>query len=282
MMGKLHTTALCAAGMFMLAACSKGEDTSRETLGDETGEGITTSRPDTGDGDGDDEPPMTSGSFVPDDVLGTPSCDVWTQDCPDDEKCVAWSSMGDTWDANKCVSILGTGRTGDECSSDGAAQGTDTCDVGFMCYYVNADGIGSCVPLCSGSPDTPMCPDAFNCSVSNDGSLPLCVYRCDPVLQDCQQEGAGCFWDGSKFNCDPAGVLLENEACAYINDCAPGHLCLEAMSLPECVGSACCSSFCELDDPQCQLDGTECIAFFDQGTAPPGLENTGVCALPGS
>jgi hypothetical protein len=279
-MSTLQITALWAAGMFALAACSKDatERDPRETLA-ETGDGETTSDED------DDAPPTSSSgaSFVPDDVVGgNTSCDIWAQDCPEDEKCVAWSSMGDTWDANKCVSLLGTGRTGDECTYGGSALGTDDCDVGYMCYYTNVDGVGSCVPLCNGTPDTPQCPDAFNCSVANDGSLPLCVYRCDPLLQDCQLDNTGCFWDGAKFNCDPAGELLENEACGYINDCAPGHLCVEATSLPECIGSACCTSFCELADPNCQLAGTECIAFFDAGTAPPGLENTGICALPGT
>src|SRR5690606_7918598 len=84
---------------------------------------------------GADPPSSSTASFVPDDVVGTPSCDAWAQDCPEDEKCAAWSSMGDTWDATRCVPILGTGRTGDECSYDGAAQGTDSCDLGHMCYY---------------------------------------------------------------------------------------------------------------------------------------------------
>lgn len=280
-MSTLQITALCAAGMLALAACSKDEiDETGETLA-ENGEDDTSASD--GDQDDEDQPATSGASFVPDDVAGggSPSCDIWAQDCPEDEKCVAWSSMGDTWDANKCVSLLGTGKIGDECTYGGAALGTDDCDVGHMCYYTNADSVGSCVPLCGGTPDVPTCPEAFNCSIANDGSLPLCVYRCDPLLQDCQIADTGCFWDGAKFNCDPAGELLETEACAYINDCSPGYLCLEATSLPECVGSACCTSFCELADPKCVAAGTECIPFFDDGSAPPGLENTGICALPG-
>lgn len=275
-MSQLQITALCAASMIVLAACSKGDiEEPRETLaeddGDDTSETVSA---------GDDDEPA---SFVPGDVAGgDAACDVWAQDCPEDEKCVAWSSMEDTWDANKCVSLLGTGRTGDECSYDGAALGTDTCDVGYMCYYTNEEGLGSCVPLCSGNADTPTCPEAFNCSIANDGTLPLCVYRCDPLLQDCQIDDTGCFWDGAKFNCDPAGVLLANEACAYINDCAPGHLCVDATSLPACIASACCTSFCDLANPHCQTEGTECIAFFPENTAPPELENTGICTLPGT
>ena len=291
-MSKLHMTTILTASALTLAACAKdaqpvdttttGMNSTEEGDGDGDGD-ASTSKADAeseGDGDGDDTTTTTAG-FVPNDVTGTPSCDPWLQDCPEDEKCAAWA-MGDTWDANKCVPLLGDGQTGDECTYDGAVQGTDTCDVGYMCYYTNAEGIGTCVPLCNGSPDNPMCPNDFNCSISNDGSLLLCLYSCDPLLQDCEQEGAGCFWDGALFNCDPAGDLLEGDPCGYINDCSPGHVCLGSESLPSCNSSACCAGFCELDDPQCQITGTECIAFFDEGTAPPGLENTGVCALPGA
>jgi hypothetical protein len=280
-MSNLHISALCAASMLVFAACSKGEGVPRETLAEEGITSATEGADEGGDGDGDG--PSTTMSFVPGDVTGeNPSCDPWDQDCPEGEKCVAYAKLDKTWDANKCVPVLGTGQTGDECHYNGSAQGTDTCDVGYMCYYTNKDGIGICLPQCGGSPDTPMCPDQFNCSISNDGSLVLCVYRCDPLLQDCQQESAGCFWDGSKFNCDPAGTLLENEACNYINDCSPGYLCMDAASLPECIGSACCTAFCDLGDPKCLENGTECVAFFAEGSAPPGLENTGVCTLPGS
>lgn len=278
-MSTLQFTALCAAGLVALAACSKdARDQSRETVADGT-TAIEDENPD------DDAPPSSSSgaSFVPQDILGgNTSCDIWAQDCPEDEKCVAWSSMGDTWDANKCVSLIGDAQVGDECTYGGAALGTDDCAAGLMCYYINVDDIGSCLPLCKGKPEAPECPDGFNCSIANDGTLPLCVYRCDPLLQDCQVEGTGCFWDGAKFNCDPAGELLESEACGYINDCAPGHICMDAAALPECVGSACCTSFCELTEPHCQMAGTECVAFFADGMAPPGLENTGICALPGT
>lgn len=284
-MTKIHLSVLFSAGMFAFAGCTKSADeTSNDELGDaETGDGTTgTDKGGSGDGDGDASD-STTGTFVDidEDLVDGNTCDPWVQDCPEDEKCAAWSSAGTTWDASKCVPLLGTGQAGDECTYNGAAQGTDTCDVGHMCYYTNAEGVGTCIPLCTGSPDSKICPENFNCSVSNEGSLLLCLYSCDPLLQDCQQDGAGCFWDGSLFNCDPAGELLEGDPCGYINDCSPGHLCLSAESLPGCTDSSCCSGFCALDAPQCQNPDTECVAFFEEGTAPPGLENTGVCALPG-
>jgi hypothetical protein len=280
-------------GILALTACGKDEqptDTGPSTVAEASGDGDggsetsaeTGGKDSGGDGDGDTGPSTTMG-FVPEVEMGADStCDPWLQDCPEGEKCAAYNAGSDTWNANKCVMVKGTGQTGEPCTYDGADFGTDDCDVGYMCYYTNMESVGICVPMCTGTPDNPLCEEMFNCSVSNDGSLLLCLYACDPLLQDCSQEGAGCFWDGAQFNCDPAGDIPTNEPCGYINDCLPGHLCLDATALPMCAGAACCSAWCDLSDPQCLTVGTECISFYDEGTAPPGLENTGICALPGS
>ena len=288
-MTKISWTAMVAVGLMTLSACSKDDDNNGSTTsttigtGDGDGDAETSTTTDPGDGDGDatTTTTTTTAGFVPEDVAAQNTCDPWAQDCPEGEKCAAWNSGSGTWDANKCVPLTGTGQEGDDCTYDGAALGTDTCDVGFMCYYTDAEGLGSCIPLCTGDPDNGQCPAGYNCSISNDGSLLLCVYSCDPLLQDCS-EGNGCFWDGAFFNCDPAGDIPTNEPCGFINDCLPGHVCLGSESLPSCAGSACCAGFCDLSQPNCTVADTECIAFFEEGTAPPGLENTGVCALPGA
>jgi hypothetical protein len=285
-MTKTIWTATIAAGLLTLAACSKentnADTTTTTTVGDGDGDGDgdeSTTNP--GDGDGDPTTTTTTAGFVSGDVAGQNSCDPWAQDCPEGEKCAAWNSGSGTWDANKCVPLNGDGKEGDACTYDGAQLGTDTCDVGYMCYYT-IEGQGSCIPLCTGSADNGMCPSGYNCSLSNSGSLLLCVYSCDPILQDCAIPETGCFWDGTQFNCDPAGDLLTGDSCAYINDCSLGHLCVGSESLPSCNGSACCASFCDLSNPSCSVTDTECVAFFEEGTAPPGLENTGFCVLPGS
>lgn len=297
-MNKRHLIGLGACvGVLALAACAKEElmadsGPSSASVGDgdgdpgETGETGGGGKDSGGEGDGDGDPgstgPTTMG-FVPEVEMGAEStCDPWLQDCPEGEKCAAYNAGSDTWNANKCVALKGSAQTGDPCTYDGADFGTDDCDVGYMCYYTNEESVGICVPMCTGTPDNPLCEEQFNCSVSNDGSLLLCLYACDPLLQDCSQEGAGCFWDGAQFNCDPAGDIPTNEPCGYINDCLPGHLCLDSAALPACAGAACCSTWCDLTEPQCLTPNTECISFYDEGTAPPGLESTGICALPGS
>jgi hypothetical protein len=284
-MRKQNFTALLAMGLLVLSACPKNDepaDTNDEANDEvETSEDDTTEDEETDEGSGTtvDDDSTSSGFVMEMDGPGANSCDPWAQDCPEGEKCAAWA-MSDTWDSNKCVPVMGDGVEGDECTYDGAVAGTDTCSVGHMCYYTNAEGIGTCIPQCTGSPDDGQCPDGFNCSISNNGSLILCVYDCNPLLQDCQPAETGCFWDGALFNCDPAGDIPEGEPCGYINDCSPGQVCLDAAALPACNGSACCAAFCDLMDPVCLIQGTECISFFDEGTAPPGLENVGMCALP--
>jgi hypothetical protein len=297
-MNKRHLIGVGACvGFLALAACAKDElaDSGPSTAASAEGDGDGDAETDDetsggkdsggdGDGDGDAESGVTSVGFVPEggDLPGASSCDPWLQDCPEGEKCAAYNAGSDTWNANKCVAVTGTAQTGDPCTYDGADFGTDDCDVGYMCYYTDMESVGICVPQCTGTPDNPMCESMFNCSVSNEGSLLLCLYACDPLLQDCAQEGAGCFFDGAQFNCDPAGDIPTNEPCGYINDCLPGNYCLEAVALPNCIGAACCSAWCDTSEPQCLTPDTECIPFYDEGTAPPGFESTGICALPGS
>lgn len=266
---------LVAASAFLLTACPKNEEPGDTTGGDEASDETDEG----GDEKGDDG--NTDAGFIPaDDIPNANTCDPWLQDCPEGEKCAAYA-VGNTWDATKCVEVMGDGLVGDECVYNGAVLGTDDCAKGHMCYYTNEEAVGICVAQCTGSPDNPVCDDGFNCSMSNSGSLLLCLYGCNPLIQDCEVDGSGCFYDGTLFNCDPAGDLMEGEVCGFINDCAAGNFCADAAALPTCAGSSCCSGFCDLDDPICTITDTECVAFFEEASAPPGLENVGLCILPG-
>ena len=281
MMRKINLTAILTLGL-VFSACAKNDEGTDEVgeSGTSTGDTTTDTGEETSTTATTTSTTSTDGSFVMgEDVPAANSCDPWLQDCPEGEKCAAYA-MGDTWDSNKCVPVTGDGVAGDMCTYDGAVLGTDDCALRHMCYYTT-DGVGTCIPLCTGSPDNKMCPDGFNCSVSNDGSLLLCVYNCNPLLQDCEPAGTGCFWDGELFNCDPAGDIPEAEPCGYINDCSPGLICLDAATLPSCNGAACCSAYCDITDPVCLVAGTECVTFWDPGTEPPGLESVGICVLPG-
>jgi hypothetical protein len=214
------------------------------------------------------------------------SCDPFAQDCPDGEKCVSYASNGNTWDSHKCVPVLGSQPAGEPCAYGGVVDATDDCDSDTACWNVHeVDGewVGTCHWFCAGNPEDPSCPEGTFCPLTGDGTIALCVWSCDPVLQDCA-ESNGCYWAGDEFVCVfttmdiPAG-----EACEYVNDCASGLLCTDADSLPSCLGAACCTPFCDLmlGDAQCDaVPGTSCVPFFEDGMAPANYAHVGVCIVP--
>jgi hypothetical protein len=217
------------------------------------------------------------------DVPDVSTCDPFMQDCPDGEKCVPFASSGGVWDANKCVPVTGDGVPGDTCIWGGIVEATDDCGADSICWDVmDVDGqlLGVCTEYCGGTADDPICPPETSCIIINEGSINLCITSCDPLLQDCGA-GLACFWAVSDFNCIfTTDDIPTGEPCGYINDCAAGNFCADAAALPACNGSACCASFCDLADPLCSVAGTECTSFFEEGMAPPGYEDVGVCILP--
>ncbi len=136
----------------------------------------------------------------------------------------------------------------------------------------------------SGTPNTPICPPGLNCVLLSQAGPWLCTQYCDPLAPDCD-EGLGCYWASTHFDCIfTAENIPTGEPCGYINDCAPGNLCADAAVLPSCVGSACCTKYCNLPDGDAgcvEQPGTACVPFFEQGMAPDGFEHVGVCVLPG-
>ncbi|PRP96225.1 ribulose phosphate epimerase [Enhygromyxa salina] len=225
--------------------------------------------------------------FVPDyDGATSPaSCDMFMQDCPDGEKCVPYSSTGGSWDDHKCVPILGDQAPGESCTLSDIMEATDNCDAISYCWdvqLVDGEPVGTCAAFCTGTPDDPKCPPGSACLISGDSTITLCIFTCDPLVQDCDQ-GLACYWANDDFNCIfttrdiPAG-----QPCGFINDCALGLMCVSGESLPDCAGSACCSPFCALSsgDASCAaVPGTSCVPFFDVDP-PPNYEDVGICVVP--
>ena len=217
-------------------------------------------------------------------------CDLWTQDCPNGQKCNPWSNDGSgDWTGNKCVEILpNAGKPGDPCIVEGGiASGHDSCDKAAMCWNVDPDTFaGTCVALCTGSPDAPQCdPPGTTCVIAKSGLLSLCLPPCDPLLQDCppldvcvptEPDGTfACFLDQS----GDAGPL--NGSCLDFNTCDPGLACVDPSLASECdpMASGCCLPFCDLMNPVCTNQGATCLPWYEPGTAPQGLENVGLCGL---
>lgn len=261
--------------------------TSMTTTATESGESSTESGSNstsTGDGDGDGDmttnTSVTSGSFYagpPTDFWSVSECDPFAQDCPEGEKCVPYASTGETFDANKCVVVTGSGEPGDACSYGGIVEATDDCGVDSYCW-ANGD-VGVCQEFCHGTADDPTCPEGFQCLIHGDGSVTLCMSSCNPLLQDCGP-GFACYWDNAEFSCAPTSEdIVLGDPCVDINDCAAGLICLPTDVLPSCAGDSCCASFCDLSAPMCDQMGTECIPFYD-GAPPAGYEDVGICVLP--
>ncbi len=216
-------------------------------------------------------------------------CNLWEQDCPEGQKCMPWANDGgNTWNASKCVDVMpNAGKPGDPCSVQGnGLNGIDSCDKASACWNIDPDtGKGTCVGFCKGSPDVPNCPLGTSCFVGHNGLLPICVPFCDPLLQNCMN-GDLCIPQplmGDAFECAPdasGDMGAQNDPCEYTNACDPGLLCLNSALASECNPNVagCCLPFCDLTMPECTNQGATCVPWY-AGTAPPGLENVGVCSL---
>jgi hypothetical protein len=191
---------------------------------------------------------------------------------------VAYASSGAGWDALKCVPVLGDQAIGEPCVYAGMVEATDDCDAGSSCWDVEeVDGelLGYCRAFCLGSEDDPICPAGSTCAIAGDSIPTYCRPFCDPLAQDCE-EGTACYWATDSFQCVfTTQDIPVGQPCGFVNDCAAGLICDATEDLPACVGSACCTAFCDLEvgDAACEaaLPGSECVPFY---------ENVGTCGLP--
>ncbi len=218
--------------------------------------------------------------------IGEP-CDPRTQHCQEGLKCTAYSeNMRDTWDANKCVPVNGDGVYGEPCEVEGGFfTGIDDCAKGFICLDTgDATEDGTCTEFCQPDDSCPFTNDgAALCLASNDGTPPLCIPHCDPLLQDCPGNQA-CYGDPGApiFFCygpDPHDGGMDGSKCEFTNACLAGLHCAESAMLEGCPpdSSGCCTPYCPLDGDVCT--GAEVCVAFSQPI--PGFENVGICALPG-
>lgn len=249
--------------------------------GEGPGSATTSSDPTATSDDGDDD---GGGGFVQDPDGGAANeCDPRTQDCPEGQKCTAWSNDGGTfWNANRCVEVSGEGVDGDPCMIEGGGvSGIDDCAKGFICMNTDEEGIGTCIKFCQGSDED--CAPGNVCAVYNDGVLPICLVGCDPLLQECPPGQACIDTPNQSFICftDASGEAgADGDPCPPAdgeNSCDPGMWCGPGSN--GCMDVNCCTPYCDLSDPICTAPD-ECVTFFGEGAAPPGFENVGVCVLP--
>jgi hypothetical protein len=221
-------------------------------------------------------------------------CDIFEQDCRPGEKCTVWASGGGVLpNASRCVPVVDDPvGTSEPCHvQDTPLSGLDDCELGDYCWEVDPKTLeGVCVAFCVGDVSNPQCEDpSLECTICGDSCLPLCLPMCSPVAQDCP-EGSACYPNQHAWYCAPdaSGELGGyGDPCEYVNVCDPGLLCLESSVVPACEGPiGCCTEICDITDPtgdlQCAgaAEGQICQPWYEDGAAPPGYENVGVCALP--
>ncbi|WP_266215504.1 ribulose phosphate epimerase [Paraliomyxa miuraensis] len=222
-------------------------------------------------------------------------CSIFQQDCPPGEKCMPWANDGGSaWNATRC-SPLAEDPAGVEepCMVEGSGtSGIDDCELGTMCWDVDPEtNEGVCVPLCMGSAWNPFCADpGRQCAIASDGAVALCLPICDPIAQDCP-DGQACYPIQDSWSCAPdasGDMGVYGDPCEFINVCDSGLVCLgssaAAPGLP-CEGAAgCCLEICavSLGDAQCTgiAGGEICQPWYEEGSAPIGFDDVGVCALP--
>jgi hypothetical protein len=284
-----------------LASTSDSGVASTSDGGDTSAAGSTSTLPETGS-DGSSSSAAGSESATSDGTTaandddgssgGDASCDPFEQDCPAGMKCSPWDGSGmggPVWDADHCVDVVDDpAAAGEPCTlvGDDFADAHDTCDVGFVCVDFDQETqTGTCVELCSGTADAPQCSGDMLCAVFNGGALPLCEASCDPLEHTCAP-GLGCVLasEDSPFLCvNTPPNTQQGDACAAVNGCSDGQLCVNGALVEGCQSATCCTNFCDLDDPSiCDEVGTmlTCAPMFAENFAPPGLEDLGLCVVP--
>ncbi len=218
-------------------------------------------------------------------------CSVWLQDCPDCQKCAA-VAVGDEkqWNATQCVEVMGADKPGELCTLGDAANDTDSCIKGAMCFGVNMDGVGTCVALCTGHPADPVCDPPGFCTISADAVLNLCLRDCEPLSQDCPNPSDGCYPVNDNFGCSEklGDSGKANDPCIFHSDCDAGLMCSEPASVGQgCLvkgggPDGCCTPFCEFPEGTCPNADQQCVQYFDPMQFPidDPLLNIGFCGLP--
>ncbi|MEM6291501.1 MAG: ribulose phosphate epimerase [Myxococcota bacterium] len=207
------------------------------------------------------------------------SCSMWIEDCPAGEKCAPYANDGgNSWNATRCVPIApDPGQPGEPCTVEGPlTSGMDDCALHSMCWDIQ-EGQGTCRAFCIGSENYPSCADPSEyCFISGEGTTPLCLPTCDPLLQDCQ-DGFGCYATWDTYTCAPdasSGERGVGEPCEFLNACAAGLACVQGES---CESPGCCMPFCSLSSPSCP-EGSSCVPMFEDADVPLGAEDVGACA----
>lgn len=218
-----------------------------------------------------------------------PECDLWTQDCPRGQKCMPYADDGGSaWNAVKCTPVVQEpDLAGETCIVEvDAYSGADSCELGAMCWDVAPEtNEGVCLAMCTGSEEAPVCDAGYYCPILSDGVIVLCHPLCDPLAQDCppgevcapNSGGYDGLWECVQDLSGDDGQY-GSPCSAY---CDPGLACIGSEHVPGCEATSCCSPWCltsVLD--ACPDEEQVCIPWYEEGRAPEGYEDLGLCGIP--
>lgn len=208
-------------------------------------------------------------------------CHVWLQDCPAGQKCYR-DPRDPLSEVYQCAQMVpNPGKIGSACE---AFESVDSCDQQSRCMLIDeSTGFGICVPTCVGKPGEFSCPEQFVCHTYDTPSnhFTFCDQPCDPLAPVCPPGGA-CLSLYTNFTCQdnvqPSKGLGEPcDDVFVLSNCQNGLLCVSTDSA-ECAGDACCTSFCDLNDPNpCPLDPMQVCMPYEFG---PDWAHLGYCRWP--
>lgn len=253
--------------------------------------GSSTGLPPGGDGStgteptdtGTQEPPATdTGEERPEPI----QCTIGADDCPRGFKCLPATTGG--W--NFCSEIVARpAGLGEPCMTldDSNPETYDTCDAGLICFPEGRDAV--CNVLCGNlDMNQAVCGEDEHCIQYGGNGNAICSSLCDPLLQDCTEDGEGCYWTGGE-DVSVCARYIEPErgggvgaACDYVNACAPGQTCVGGdAAFRVCRNNACCTPYCDLTQPDtCAriVPGSACEPLLPEDEMPdnPAL---GTCSL---
>lgn len=227
------------------------------------------------------------GGFIkdPNDVPYGDECSLYEQDCGEGFKCIPFLPKGasNIWGHSRCFPLDADAvGLGDACTyQDRPYSGHDNCPERSFCNRLDETGEGHCSEFCS-EPNNPLCsqPDTVPYVGCQECEC-TCEPTCSPLASDCL-DGWMCLVTWGLGTCAPDASGeggYAGDPCEFINACKPGLTCVEGSFVVGCETGACCTPYCEVTDPSCP-QGSECLGIWDEGMAPPELENLGWCLDP--
>lgn len=225
-------------------------------------------------------------------------CVLWNADeCGEDRKCMPYSTEADRIpdEIQCCDAVDDPAVAGDPCMAmDYNGSCLDNCAQGSMCLLDDEDTLsGHCREFCN--PGQSQCEPDQTCKsffelLVGVPTVPLCMEKCDPLIQNCTPDNWHCIPDTptesgqSGFLCSPPPPSTPKglfDTCALANDCEPGLVCVTAQRVPDCGFTSCCTAYCSLSEGNAACTTLHPdLRCVDWMSPDPDWQDVGACAIP--